>query len=157
MNWSSWLIWGFGATIVLTIILSVSQGLKLTRISIPLLLGTLVTPNRDKAKWLGIFIHIINGLIFSLIYVAAFHVWGEATWKRGALIGFIHAAFVLGVVLPNLPGVHPRMASENFGPTVTKQLEPPGFWALNYGFQTPLTIILAHILFGMILGEFYKF
>jgi uncharacterized membrane protein YagU involved in acid resistance len=157
MNWSSWFIWGFAATIVLTISLSASQGLKLTRINIPLLLGTMVTPQRDKAKWIGIFIHILNGLIFSLIYVAAFHVWGQATWQRGAIIGFIHASFVLAVVLPNLPGIHPRMASETFGPTVTRQLEPPGFWALNYGFQTPLSIVLAHIIFGMILGGFYKF
>jgi len=157
MNWSSWLIWGFASTIVLTVCLSVSQGLKLTRINILLLLGTMVTPNRDQAKWIGIFIHILNGLIFSLVYVAVFHAWGGASWQRGALIGFVHAAFVLGVALPNLPGIHPRMASEHFGPTVTRQLEPPGFWALNYGFQTPLSIIVAHILFGMILGGFYKF
>lgn len=157
MNWTGWLIWGFAATIVLTISLTASQGLKLTRINIPMLLGTMVVANRDKAKWFGIFIHIVNGLVFSLIYVAAFHAWGGATWERGALIGLIHACFVLGVALPNLPGIHPRMASENFGPTVTRQLEPPGFWAMNYGFQTPLTVILAHIVFGMILGGFYKF
>jgi len=155
MNWPSWLIWGFAATVVLTVIFSVCQGLKLTRINILLLLGTMFTPNRDRAKWLGIFIHLFNGFIFSLIYVAAFHVWGEATWVRGMIIGFVHAAFVLAVVLPNLPGIHPRMASEHFGPTITKQLEPPGFWALNYGFQTPLAIIIAHMIFGAILGGFY--
>jgi uncharacterized membrane protein YagU involved in acid resistance len=156
MNWGGWLVWGFAATIVLTICLSASQGLKLTRINIALLLGTMATPNRDKAKWIGIFIHILNGMVFSLVYVGAFHVWGKASWLRGALIGFIHAAFVLAVVLPHLPGIHPRMASENAGPTVTRQLEPPGFWALNYGFQTPVSVVLAHILFGMILGGFYR-
>jgi uncharacterized membrane protein YagU involved in acid resistance len=156
MNWSSWLVWGFAATVVLTISLAASQGLKLTRINILLLLGTMVTPNRDKAKWIGIFIHLLNGLLFSLIYVGAFHVWGEASLSRGASIGFIHALFVLGVALPNLPGIHPRMASESYGPTVTRQLEPPGFFALNYGFQTPMTIIVAHIAFGMILGGFYQ-
>src|SRR5262245_34814685 len=105
MNWASWLLWGFASTIVLTITLSASQGLKLTRINIPLLLGTMFTPHRDKAKWIGIFIHLINGLVFSLIYVLAFHLWGGATWQRGAVIGLVHAAFVLGVALPNLPGV----------------------------------------------------
>jgi hypothetical protein len=35
------------------------------------------------------------------------------------------------VVSPALPAMHPRMASEQDGPTPTKQLEPPGFMALN--------------------------
>jgi uncharacterized membrane protein YagU involved in acid resistance len=157
MNWSHWMVWGFGATIILTITLSASQGLKLTRINIPFLLGTMVTPDRDKAKWLGIFIHIINGLLFSLIYVATFHVLGIANWQLGALIGLIHALFVLVVILPHLSGVHPRMAGEQFGPVGAKQLEPPGFLALNYGYQTPVSIIIAHIMFGMILGGFYRF
>jgi hypothetical protein len=47
------------------------------------------------------------------------------------------------------------MASEQQGPTVVRQLEPPGFLALNYGVQTPLSMIAAHILFGAILGAFY--
>jgi uncharacterized membrane protein YagU involved in acid resistance len=156
MNWASWLIWGFAATVVLTICLSVSQGLKLTRINITLLLGTMFVSNRDKAKWIGIFIHLLNGMVFSFVYVAAFHVWGQATWQRGAIIGLIHSLFVLSVALPNLPGIHPRMAGEHSGPTVTRQLEPPGFWCLHYGIQTPVVIILAHILFGIILGYFYK-
>jgi uncharacterized membrane protein YagU involved in acid resistance len=156
MNWASWAIWGLAATSILTIFLSASQGLKLTRMNIPFLLGSMVTPDRDKAKWVGIFLHLINGMIFSLMYVAAFHVWEGASLMKGALIGLVHAAFVLAVVLPNLPGIHPRMAGEHAGPTVVKQLEPPGFWAMNYGFQTPLSVILAHVFFGMILGGFYQ-
>ncbi len=155
MNWGSWAVWGFLATLLLTISLSLSQSLKLTRMSIPLLLGTMLTPDRDRAKWLGVFMHMVNGFAFSLLYVAVFHIYGEATWQIGAVLGLIHAAFVLAVVLPNLPGIHPRMASEHYGPTVVKQLQPPGAWALNYGFQTPLSVVVAHIIFGMILGSFY--
>jgi hypothetical protein len=47
------------------------------------------------------------------------------------------------------------MASEQQGPTLTRQLEPPGFLALNYGFQTPISVIIAHIIFGVVLGAFY--
>jgi uncharacterized membrane protein YagU involved in acid resistance len=156
MNWASWIVWGFAATIVLTILLAGSQGLKLTRMNVPLLLGTMFSPDRDKAKWIGIFMHIVNGFIFSFIYVAAFNVWGGPNVWKGAIIGFVHATFVLTVGLPNLPGIHPRMAGEHFGPTVVKQLEPPGFFSLNYGAQTPISVILAHMVFGMILGHFYQ-
>ena len=51
-------------------------------------------------------------------------------------------------------GLHPRMASEQHGPTVMRQLEPPGFLLLNYGRQTPLATIIAHIAYGAIVGGF---
>ena len=47
------------------------------------------------------------------------------------------------------------MASEQKGPTVTRQLEPPGFLALNYGYQTPFSVLVAHLIYGTILGIFY--
>lgn len=156
MNWSSWLLWGFVSTIVLTTLMEGSQGLALTRMSIPYMLGTIFTPSRDRAKVIGFVIHLLNGWIFSLLYVAAFHAWGAATWWRGAVIGLVQAAFVLIVGMRVLPGVHPRMASEQQGPTVMRQLEPPGFLALNYGVQTPVSIVVAHLVFGMILGAFYS-
>lgn len=118
MNWSSWLLWGFVATVVLTTLLAGSQGIGMTRMNVPYLLGTMVTPNRDRAKLIGIFLHFINGWLFSLIYVAAFQLIGRSTWWFGALIGFVHGSFVLAVALPALPALHSRMANEQYGPTV---------------------------------------
>jgi uncharacterized membrane protein YagU involved in acid resistance len=155
MNWSSWLLWGFASTVVLTSILAGSQGLGITRMNIPYLLGTMFTPSRDKAKFIGILLHFANGWIFSLIYVAAFQVLHQATWWFGALIGVVHATFILAVALPALPALHPRIANEQYGPTVARQLEPPGFLGLHYGIRTPISIMVAHIIFGMILGAFY--
>jgi hypothetical protein len=155
MNIASWLLWGFVATVVLTAILAGSQGLGMTRMNAPYMLGTLFTPSRDRAKVIGVLIHFVNGWIFSLLYVAAFHAWGVATWWLGAFIGFVHAFFVLTVGLPLLPAFHPRMANEQYGPTVVRQLEPPGFLALHYGSRTPISIIVAHLVYGAILGAFY--
>ena len=67
----------------------------------------------------------------------------------------VHAAFVLTVGMRILPGLHPRMASEQHGPTAARQLEPPGFLALHYGAQTPMSVFVAHMAFGAILGAFY--
>ncbi len=156
MNVVSWLLWGFVATIVLTTIMSASQGLHLTRMNLPYMLGTMFTPSRDRAKLLGFSIHVVNGWLFSLLYIAAFEAWGRATWWLGAAVGLVHVAFVLTAGMRILPGLHPRMASETHGPTVTRQLEPPGFLALNYGAQTPLSAVAAHLVFGAILGAFYR-
>jgi hypothetical protein len=156
VNFQGWALWGFVATVVLSTLLTGSQGLGLTRISLPYMLGTIFTPNRDRAKVIGFFMHLANGWLFALVYGAAFEWWGKAGIARGALIGFIHATFVLTVGMKILPGLHPRMASETEGPSVRRQLEPPGFLALHYGYRTPLSVVLAHVLYGMILGAFYR-
>src|SRR5690349_17697448 len=111
--------------------------------NLPYLLGTMFTSDRDRAKLLGIAMHVLHGWVFSLVYVAAFSVWGGPTWWKGALIGAVHAGFVLVVVMPALPGMHPRMASETRGPTVVRGLEPPGFLALHYGARTPVSVMIA--------------
>lgn len=151
----SHILWGFVGTVVLTIILAGSQGLGMTRMNIPYLLGTIFTPDRDRAKLIGILVHFINGWIFALLYIAAFHALGMATWWLGALMGFIHSVFVLVVGMPLLPALHPRMANEQCGPTVVRQLEPPGFLGMHYGIRTPISVVLAHVAFGAILGAFY--
>jgi len=155
VNWASWLLWGFVATVVLTILMSASQGLRLTRMSLPYMLGTIFTPNRDRAKLIGLVMHLVDGWLFSLLYVAAFQSWHRATWWLGMVIGLVHAAFVLTAGMRILPGLHPRMASEQHGPTAAPALEPPGFLALNYGVRTPLSVLAAHLVFGAVLGAFY--
>jgi len=156
MNWTSWLVWGFASTVLLTLLMSGSQGLGLTRMNLPYMLGTMVTADRDRAKTIGVAIHLVNGWIFSLVYVAAFQVWGGPTWWKGAAIGLVHATFVLTAGMAALPGMHPRMASEQRGPTIARGLEPPGFLALHYGVRTPVSVIIAHVLFGIVLGTFYR-
>jgi len=156
MNWQSWLLWSFVATLALTSVMAGSQGLRLTRMNLPYMLGSMFTPNRDRANLIGFGVHLVNGWIFSLAYVAAFHSWRRATWWAGAAVGLVQAIFVLTVLVSLLPSIHPRMASEQKGPTVTRQLEPPGFLALNYGYQTPVSVVLAHLMYGAILGAFYS-
>jgi hypothetical protein len=154
MNWANWLLWGFVGTVVLSSIVAISQGLGMTRMNIPYLLGTMFTPDRDRAKLIGIGLHFLNGWIFALLYLAIFHSVGIITWWFGALIGLLQAIFVLAVVLPALPALHPRVANEQYGPTVARQLEPPGFLGMHYGIRTPISVLISHAIFGAILGAF---
>lgn len=156
MNKAGTLLWGFVGTVALTGMMSASQGLGLSRMSLPYMLGTMVTPNRDRANMLGFGLHGINGWLFAVVYAAAFESWRRAGWWRGAAIGLVHGSFVLVAGMPLLPAMHPRMANEQHGPTPTRQLEPPGFLALHYGRQTPLSVLCAHLVYGAILGAFYR-
>jgi hypothetical protein len=96
--------------------------------------------------------HLGIGESFALGYAASFALLDTATWWLGAVLGLVHAAVALTILVPLLPGVHPRMASERAGPALLAVLEPPGLLGLNYGLATPMVAIGAHIAFGVALG-----
>jgi hypothetical protein len=156
VNLPSILLSGFSATIVLTTIMAAGQGFGFTRISIPFLVGSIFTPARDRAMVIGITVHFLNGLVFAIVYALLFENIGRTGWWIGLAFGFVHAMFVLTIGMAVLPGLHPHMVSEYFGPTPNRLLQPPGFLALNYGRGTPVVTILAHLIYGAIVGAMYR-
>ena len=156
MNVPSILLWGFVATALLTSALAICQRLGFTRMSMPFMLGTAMTPNRDRALLLGFGVHMVNGWLFACIYAFGFERLQQTSWWLGVLMGLLQGLFVLTVVMPLMPSLHPRMVSEFVGPTPNRRLQPPGFMGLNYGPRTPLVGLGAHALFGAILGTFYQ-
>jgi len=155
MNLPSILTWGLAATIVLTTLSIAAQSLGFTRIDIPFIVGTMFTPNRDRAKVLGLGMHIINGWIFALVYAFAFESRHMTSWWFGGMIGAVQGMFIVVVLLPVLPGLHPRMVSDFRGPEPTRLLEPPGIFTTNYGIKTPFVLLFAHMVYGVVLGMFY--
>lgn len=155
MNLPAVLLWGFVATALLTTIMAGANRLGVTRMSIPYLLGTMFTPGHDRALVIGTGAHLLNGWIFAFLYAAGFELLGRATWWLGGLGGLLHGLFVLVVLMPVMPGLHPRMVSEHYGPTPNRQLEPPGVLALHYGRRTPVVGLLAHLAYGTVFGIFY--
>ena len=47
------MIWGFAATVAMTIVMQGAQGLGLSRLSLPFLLGTFFTGDRRRAVTIG--------------------------------------------------------------------------------------------------------
>lgn len=156
MNLDNLILWGFAATLILTILMAASRPLGLTRMDLPFLLGTMFTSNRNAAPLVGFFAHLLMGWLFALIYGAAFESSGLDTWWFGMAIGLVHGAFVLSAGLTILTYFHPRMASPTQGPTPTRQLQPPGLFALNYGKGTPFVTLIGHLVYGAVLGMFYN-
>src|SRR5436190_5808804 len=152
MDWAGWALFGLVATTALTAVMIAAQLTRQTRLDLPLLLGTIVTEDPDRARVAGFFIHLVIGQGFAFGYAAAFALLGRATWWLGALLGLLHVAVALTILVPLLAGVHPRIASDRAGPSSTAVLEPPGLLALNYGPQTPIVAIAAHVTYGVALG-----
>ena len=150
--WSA-LAGGFAGTLVLATVLSGATELRLTRMDLPFLLGSAVSADRARAKLIGYALHFIAGLAFALVYYAVFIAIGVAGWRLGLLFGFVHALFA-GTVLVNaiLPVVHPRMGTFYSAANAEALVEPPGFMLMNYGQATPVVTLLAHLLYGAIVG-----
>jgi hypothetical protein len=144
---------GFIGTLVLTTGLRTANELGLTRIDLPFLLGTAVTPDRARAKALGYLMHLAAGELFALVYYAIFAALDASGWWLGAVLGLLHgtvsATALVGILLPV---VHPRMGSELSAADSGPLLEPPGFLLRNYGRATPIATLLAHIAYGAIVG-----
>jgi hypothetical protein len=154
MDWAGWAVFGIAATVTLTGIMVAAQLAGLSRMDIPLMLGTMFTDRPERARLVGFLVHVVNGQIFALGYAAAFTILDRATWWLGALFGAWHGVAALVVLVPLAAGVHPRMATGRSGPELVAVLEPPGLLALNYGRETPIVALVAHVTFGAILGTF---
>jgi hypothetical protein len=146
---------GFVGTLVLTTGLRAATELRLTRIDLPFLLGSVLTGDRARAAAFGYALHFGFGLLFATGYYAVFAAIDESSWWLGAVLGLLHALFA-GTALVNLllPLVHPRMATPFTAANLSPLLEPPGFLLLNYGYSTPVVMVVVHLLYGAIVGEF---
>ncbi len=152
MDWGGWAVFGLVATTLLTTVLVLVQLAGRTRLDLPLLLGSALVADPDRARVVGFAVHLGFGQLFAAFYAAGFATLDRAGWRVGALFGLVHAVVALTVLVPLLPGVHPRMASERAGPDSTAGLQPPGPFAVNYGIATPVVTIAAHVVYGAALG-----
>jgi hypothetical protein len=150
------LLWGLLATVAMTAILEASQGLGYSRMSLPFLVGTFFTGTRPRAFVVGFTLYVIGGWLFAFLYFLLFASVDLYSWWFGALAGALHGIFLLVCAFPLLPFVHPRMASEYHGVTARRQLEPPGFLGMNYGYRTPATTLLGQVVYGATLGAFVQ-
>jgi hypothetical protein len=153
------IVWGALAggaigTVVLTSGLRLAQETGITRMDIPLLLGTAFSEDRARASVIGYAVHFVNGLVFSLVYAGIFEATGHAGWVFGLALGFVHALFGGGLITMLLPAVHPRMGSPWSDAEETPLLEPPGFMLFNYGRRTAAVTVLMHLVYGTIVGGF---
>ena len=148
---------GIVGTIVLTTLLRAASELGFTRMDLPFLLGTALTADRVRAKAGGYALHFVFGLLFALGYYGIFRVVGHSGFLLGAGFGLVHALFA-GSALVNvmLPAVHPRMGSGFDAAGSTPLLEPPGFLLVNYGRQTLVATVVAHVAYGAIVGGFIR-
>ena len=85
MDWMAIIAGGLLATTVLTIVHALGLWLGLSRMSTPVILGTMVCADRDRATFYGAGIHLLLGWLFALLYGGLFEAAGFAAWWLGAI------------------------------------------------------------------------
>lgn len=68
-------------------------------------------------------------------------------------MGFIHGVFFLVAILPVLPYMHPRLASEYNGQTENRLIEPPWIhglelWLWDTGYRASVSALLGQTYYG---------
>ncbi len=149
-------LWGAVATLLMTLTEAAAQRWGVSRMSLAFLIGSGFTADRRRALWVGLVLHFLLGWVLALPYAWVMEDLGRTGWWIGGILGLLHGAAFLGLVAPALPLVHPRMADELHGPEPTAWLQPPGWFAANYGRLTPAVSLVGHLLYGIVLGAFYR-
>ena len=76
MNLAYAVLWGLVATVAMTAVLQASQGFGWSRLSLPLLVGTFLTGQRDHAVVGGYVLYVIGGWLFAFLYFLLFDTIG---------------------------------------------------------------------------------
>ncbi len=112
--------------------------IKLPRIDVVSLLGSLAAPNKQDAVTLGGAIHFSMGVLFALLYATLWSVGiGSATWVWGLVFGALHGILVLVQIF---------ILMRRF-PQLAEQFKT---------FPVMLSIILNHMVFGLVVAVVYS-
>ena len=141
-------LWGgiVGAIVMATVYVGF-LGLRLTRLDLVRFEGGLLARDSTPMVYIyGAFVHLALGAVLALGYRWIFEQIHSASYVGwGALVGLAHG--VLLVLLLPLLG----MANRN----VRAEAEPePGLFGRRYGRFTPVSLVVAYVVFGVWVGAF---
>ncbi len=159
------LIAAFLGTVAMTVLMRASIAMGATNMPpMPLIQGAMVTDDPSKAQKIGIVTHglVMGTVVFGVIYAGLFAALGTASWLAGVVIGAIHGV-IAGLVLPMMGRNHPRMESASAfsgDTTVTHEagrlrITRPDPFGINYGPMTPVGLLMAHVVFGLVVALVY--
>lgn len=138
---------GIVAAATLTVLMAIARSLGLLSLNLEVIIGSFALGYLGPSPWLvGFVLHLAFGAIIALGYGAVFRRLGAAGPSIGAGIG-VAQWILLGLALGFISHVHPLMP---------ESLLPPGFFAINSGTFGFFFIFLLQLVFGAIVGSYYR-
>jgi uncharacterized membrane protein YagU involved in acid resistance len=152
LNWGLGIAAGFVATVVLTLMIYfVPPMMGMKPIEIPAMLGTMFLPQGGSAAlWLGMVVHFMMGIIFTLIYAGVLlGLRTQSTWSTGAWFGGV-LWLVAMLMMPVMMSMHPLVQAG--------KMTNPGVFMLGMGmgWMPAVFALVAHSVYGIIAGWIYQ-
>ena len=113
-------------------------------------LGKMIVGQAPPIAWwpAGLVLHALVGATWAIFY--AYFFWSTFEW-RPAIQGLAFSAIpiVLAglVMLPQLGWMHPLV--------LRAEIPRPGLFGLNLGWGGPVSIVLGHLIYGVVIGSLY--
>jgi hypothetical protein len=131
------IIAGSTGRMAMILLIYIGPILRLPKIDMVGMLGSLAAPNKEAAVTLGGAIHFSLGIVFAIIYAALWSVGiGSPTWYWGILFGTVHGLLVILLLLA---------ATRRF----------PQFSQDFNNLAMMIAILLNHIVFGIVVAIVY--
>lgn len=146
---------GAGVLGGLAFLMVVTMGLAvgMTRMNFLEVLGTMMTPNGSRATvyGVGLMAHLMASAGFGLAHAGVLHAIGVTSVGQAAgwdlAIGAAHGAVVLLVLPMMLSAMHPLVRRQ--------AMDAPGVALTGFGPGTPIGSLMAHVVFGLVVGAVY--
>jgi hypothetical protein len=157
---------GIAGGAVMSLLMTMARKKGMTSMDIAVIEGAFFTDDRDKAKKIGMFMHLVvmSGIVFGSIYAAlyaGFDISDDNAWWWGLIFGAVHGV-VAGVGMAMMPMMHPKMSREPVtagaggrGGGEHLELTPPGPFGKNMGKATPVGLVMNHMVYGLVVGLVY--
>lgn len=164
MSYHAWqgLVGGAAGVVAMSMLMQMAVAMGMTRMQLPVILGSMITRDEDSAKRIGMMWHFVNGLIFGLIYAGVWkafditgHSVGTGLWV-GALFGAVHG-IAFAMVMPMMSAMHPRAGGTLAAATPAGEVRLPSFGVggKNFGSMTPMGVLAAHVVYGLVWGAVF--
>ncbi len=141
-----------GAAAMLVVIYG-GRAMGMTKMDLLRTLGTMVQPkgSTNVVYGIGLMMHLMMGAAFGLLHTGLLHAFdpsstGAAT-GLGILIGAVHGMMVTVAMPVMLKMGHPLVKDGT--------IDDPGPAMTGFGKMTPMGMVMAHVVYGILVGAIY--
>ncbi|MFQ5557597.1 MAG: hypothetical protein ACE5GB_08850 [Acidimicrobiales bacterium] len=141
-----------GAMAMLVVIYG-GRAMGMTSMDLLRTLGTMVQPrgSTNLVYGIGLMMHAMMGAAFGLVHAGLLHAFDPSSGGAGAglgiLIGAVHGVIVTGGMPTMLTMGHPLVKDGT--------VSAPGPAMTGFGKMTPMGMVLAHVVYGLVTGAIY--
>lgn len=144
---------GLVGAVAMLVVIYGGKAMGMTRMDLLKTLGTMVAPKAatNVVYAIGAMMHLMMGAVFGLVHAGLLHAVDPssdgAAAGFGALFGGVHGMIVAFMLPVMLTMMHPLVRSGH--------MPAPGVAMTKLGTMTPMGIVMAHIVFGLVTGAIY--